>query len=317
MAAAKVLLSILLFLSFFSFSSSLPTETLRQAAIILSNSGYLSMSLTLPLVSNSLIPHSPSLTIFSPSDTAFTQSGQPSLSLLQLHFSPLSFPVNSLKTLSQGAQIPTLFRNYSLTITSTGDDVSLNGVKIKGSPVYDDGSLVILGVDRFFDPGSGVPRQNLGCSAKASSGYYSFNEASRGFKDNTMLTIFAPDDEVMRIFHGNLSEYSSIFLKHVVPCKITWGDLVNFDDGVVLETYLKGFGITVSTSGDKLMLNDQISVSSPDIYRNDWLVIHGLQGILLEPENEYSFLMMMMMMNFKAAKISKDFSLSGSSCFFT
>jgi hypothetical protein len=43
-----------------------------------------------------------------------------------------------------------------------------------------------------------------------------------------------------------------------------WGDLVNFDDGVVLETYLEGFGITVSTSGDNLMLNDQASVNFPE-----------------------------------------------------
>jgi hypothetical protein len=167
MAATKILLSLFFLFSFLSFSSSIPTETLREAAVILSNSGYLSMSLTLPLVSNSLIPHTPSLTIFSPSDTAFTQSGQPPLSILRLHFSPLSFPLNSLESLSLGAKIPSLFPNYSLTITSTGDDVSLNGVKIKDSPVYDDGSLVILGVDRFFDTGFGSSDQNLGCSAKA------------------------------------------------------------------------------------------------------------------------------------------------------
>ncbi|KAJ6689600.1 hypothetical protein OIU85_005960 [Salix viminalis] len=287
MAATKILLSLLSLFSFLSSSFSIPTETLREAAVTLSNSGYLSMSLTLPLVSNSLLPHTPSLTIFSPCDTAFTQSGQPPLSILRLHFSPLSFRLNSLESLSLGAKIPTLFPNHSLTITSTGDDISLNGVKIRDSPVYDDGSLVILGVDRFFDPGFGASGQNLGCSVKVSSDYYSYNEASRvlkskgysvmasfldlqlmaGFKDKTALTIFAPVDEVIKAFLGDLSEYSSMF-----------------------QTYLKGFGITVSTSGDNLMLNDQASVNFPDMYHNDWLVIHGLRSILMEPESEYSFL---------------------------
>ncbi|KAG5240455.1 fasciclin arabinogalactan protein [Salix suchowensis] len=310
MAATKILLSLLSLFSFLPSSFSIPTETLREAAVTLSNSGYLSMSLTLPLVSNSLLPHTPSLTIFSPCDTAFTQAGQPPLSILRLHFSPLSFPLNSLESLSLGAKIPTLFPNHSLTITSTGYDISLNGVKIRDSPVYDDGSLVILGVDRFFDPGFGASGQNLGCSVKVSSDCYSYNEASRvlkskgysvmasfldlqlmaGFKDKTALTIFAPVDEVIKAFLGDLSEYSSMFRKHVVPCKIMWGDLVNFDDGVVLETYLKGFGIAVSTSGDNLMLNDQASVNFPDMYHNDWLVIHGLRSILMEPESEYSFL---------------------------
>jgi hypothetical protein len=42
--------------------------------------------------------------------------------------------------------------------------------------------LVILGVDRFFDTGFGSSDQNLGCSVKASSDYYSFNEVSRVLK---------------------------------------------------------------------------------------------------------------------------------------
>lgn len=99
-------------------------------------------------------------------------------------------------------------------------------------------------------------RVKIGCSVKGSSDYYSFNEVSRvlkskgysvmasfldlqlmaGFTDKTALTIFAPVDEVIKASLGDLREYSSMFLKHVVPCKIMWGDLVNLDDRVVLET---------------------------------------------------------------------------------
>ncbi|KAF2310847.1 hypothetical protein GH714_017606 [Hevea brasiliensis] len=85
------------------------------------------------------------------------------------------------------------------------------------------------------------------------AGFYSFTEATEvlrsngccviasfldlllvGFKDRPTLTIFAPVDTVMKGFVGNVDEYSSIFLRHVVPCKILWKDLLNFDDRMVL-----------------------------------------------------------------------------------
>jgi hypothetical protein len=96
-----------------------------------------------------------------------------------------------------------------------------------------------------------------------------------------------------------------MFLKHAVPCKIMWDDLVNFDDGVVFETYLEGFGITVSTSGGNLMLNDQASVNFPDMYHNDWLVIHGSNRYLWN--QRVNIVSWMMVMNSKAAKILNAF----------
>lgn len=272
------------------------------------------MSLTLQLVSDSLIPHSPSLTIFAPSDSAFFQSGQPSLSLLQYHFSPLYFPLRSLNSLPSGSNIPTLFANTSLIVSSSpanGDDnISLNGVNITESPIYDDGSLVIFGIDEFFDPEFQVsghiqrPGGNLGCFVKAGGEYYSFSKATQvlrsrgysvmasfldlqlvGFMDRPVLTIFAPVDEMMKDHVGNLAGNSSIFLRHVVPCKILWSDLVNFDDGVVLESYLEGFEINITRSGDILMLNE-VPVCFADMYQNDWLIVHGLSGMLERAESQ-------------------------------
>lgn len=174
---------------------------------------------------------------------------------------------------------------------------------INGSPIYDYESLVILGIDKFLDPDFEVSRQsqgtgsNLGCSFEAGGSFYSFREATEvlrsngysviasfldlqllGFKDRPSLTIFAPVDEVMKGFVGNVDGYSSIFLRHVVPCKILWKDLVTVDDGVVFDTYLEGFQIRISRSGDILMLNE-VPVSFPDMYENDWLVVHGVHGI--------------------------------------
>ncbi|XP_020534923.1 putative fasciclin-like arabinogalactan protein 20 [Jatropha curcas] len=214
-------------LSFLSISSSLSTETILDAAATLSNSGFNSMALILEFGSQTLIPPTTSLTIFCPSDTAFTESGQPSLSLLRFHFSPQTFRFNTLKSLPPGTKIPTLFSNHSLIITSTPsceDQVSLNGVKINESAIYSNGSFVIFGIHKFLDPDfevsgliSGRPVSSLDCSVLDNNSDYSLKEAIRvlrskeysilamfldlqlgEFNDEMMVTIFAPVDEVMK-----------------------------------------------------------------------------------------------------------------------
>nr|XP_034902564.1 putative fasciclin-like arabinogalactan protein 20 [Populus alba]TKR84866.1 hypothetical protein D5086_0000252190 [Populus alba] len=309
--ATRFLMSIILLSLLISFSSSLPTDSILDATQILSNSGYVAMALILEFGSQTdLIPPSQSLTIFSPSDTAFSLSGQPSLDLLHFHFTPRSFSLNSLKSLPPGYQIPTLFSNHSLVISSNADSqTSVNGVKINGSALYDDGFLVIFGVDNFLDPDftvSGSINGSTGgiCECHVTSGDddYSFEEASgvlksRGysvmasfldlqlakFKDHTRLTILAPVDEIVKGFMGDFSDYRSIFLRHVVPCKISWRDLVSLDDGVVLPTYLRGFKINVTVSSTFLMFNG-VQVIVPEIYSNSWLAVHGLEGSLVMQE---------------------------------
>ncbi|CAK7326704.1 unnamed protein product [Dovyalis caffra] len=313
--ATQFLISIFLLSLLISFSSSLPASSILDATQILSNSGYVAMALILEFGSQTdLIPPSQFLTIFSPSDTAFAQTGQPSLNLLHFHFSSRFLSLNSLKSFPPGYKIPTFFSNHSLAITSHADrQVSVNGVKINGSALYDDGRLVIFGIDSFLDPdfrvsGSniGSPSGILGCSAASGDGDYSFVEASRvlrsrgysvmasfldlqlaEFKDQTMLTILAPVDEIVKGFMGDFGEYRSIFLRHVVPCKISWRDLVNLDDELVLPTYLKGFEINVTTSGTSLMFNG-VEVIIPEIFSNSWLAVHGLEGSLVTQEGSAS-----------------------------
>lgn len=94
------------------------------------------------------------------------------------------------------------------------------------------------------------------------------------------MTVLAPADEVMMDRVGNFSNISSsIFLRHVLPCKVSWSDLVNFDDGSMLPTSLEGFTINIIRSGDTLKLNE-VSVAFPDMYYSDWLVVHGLGEVL-------------------------------------
>ncbi|CAN6675506.1 unnamed protein product [Malus baccata var. baccata] len=76
-----------------------------------------------------------------------------------------------------------------------------------------------------------------------------------------MLTAFAPLDQVLMNRVGNLSEYSSIFHRHVVTCRLLWTDLVSLNDGTVLRTNLVGFSINITD--DVLKLND-VSVISWD-----------------------------------------------------
>ncbi|KAF3432229.1 hypothetical protein FNV43_RR26968 [Rhamnella rubrinervis] len=306
--AASLLLCLLL-LSLLSFASPLSSDTILDAAEILSDSGFISMALTLELVSQTLTIQSPSLTIFAPTDAAFSHSGQPSLSLLQFHFCPLPLPLESLKSLSTGTKIPTLLPGQSLILTSSSldDRISLNNVKITtGSPIYDDGALIIFGIEKFLDPNFGVPapvgspHSTPRCRLSPINGTMGFPGVSwfeaaseslrsngysimasfldlqlEGFKDQIMMTIFAPVDQSM----ANPIKNVSIFLRHVVPCKLLWNDLVNFDDGTVLPTYSNGFTITITRSDNVLMLNG-VPVFFANMYFSDSLVVHGLHEVL-------------------------------------
>ncbi|PIA59396.1 hypothetical protein AQUCO_00400343v1 [Aquilegia coerulea] len=305
----KALLASLILLSFFFQISSpvLPSETVLDAVEILSDSGYLAMSLTLQLVSQTLISQSSSITVFAPSDEVFRESGQPPLPLLQYHFSPLKFSIESLKSLPFGTKIPTLFENHSLIVTTTSldQDVSLNNVTINGSVIFDVGTMVVYGINKFFNPSFAIspastplvqnPSENLGCVVAQFSDYREIADKLidtqysvisdfldlqlLGFGDETKLTIFAPDDDELRNRLVNFTDFGSIFRRHVVPCKLTWKDLVNLEEGTELPTFLKGFNLKITRSGDVLILNG-VPVIFPEAYSGETVVIHGIEKLL-------------------------------------
>lgn len=182
---------------------------------------------------------------------------------------------------------------------------------IGGSPIYDDGAMIIFGIEDFFDPNFGVPvpvsspRSTPRCGSLSSTngsmefpGVSWFEGASaalrsngysamasfldlqlEGFQQPIMMTIFAPVDQSM----VNPMKNVSIFLRHVVPCKLLWNDLVNFDDGTVLPTYSNGFTVTVTRSDSILMLNG-VPVFFANMYFSDPLVVHGLNAVLAAEE---------------------------------
>ncbi|KAM7274618.1 hypothetical protein ACFE04_016484 [Oxalis oulophora] len=291
-------------------SHSLYTDNFLHAADILSYSGYLSMSLTLSIVYDqniTMLTKSQSLTIFAPSDSAFSKFGQLTISEIGLYFSPLNLSLEFLEFLPRKSMLPTLSPNEYLLITSSPKDnfVAINGVRIDGSPLLDDGSLVIFGIEEFFYPNFGVSRP-LECVLPSESNVISSSveEASeflnsRGHSitasflnsqvmeildQNSFLTIFTVGDDMVRDFVGNFSEYSSLFLRHVVPCKMEWRDLVSFDDGTIIRTYLEGYKINVTKFGEIVMANNA-PVVYPDMYSGDLMVIHGLNQVLMSPED--------------------------------
>ncbi|XVE92064.1 hypothetical protein REPUB_Repub01dG0065200 [Reevesia pubescens] len=290
----------LLLISFISLiSSSAASNIISNAAQVLSNLGMVSMSLTLQFGPQTLIPQSQNLTIFSPSDAIFAKSGQPSLSLLRFHFSPQSFPLSLLNSLPFGSKITTFSPTHnSLFITSSpsDDQISLNGVKIGKDPVYNDGSLIVYKIDKFFDPSFKVSEHKCVGAYTRFRPTNSFDKAIKGLrskgyfamasfldsqlespKENLVLTIFAPSDEMIKPLIGNWSVNPSIFLRLIVPCKIPGRDLVNWDKRMVLETYLEGFNITVTKSGADVLING-VKVMIQDLFQSEWLVVHGLMS---------------------------------------
>ena len=106
-----------------------------------------------------------------------------------------------------------------------------------------------------------------------------------GIKNKTRLTMFAPVDQAVEEYARNASDYSSIFRHHVVPGLFPRQDLEGFNDGTSLPTFFRGFTINLTRSGDVLVLNG-VPLIFPDMYQSDWLVIHGLNQLLMPPIKE-------------------------------
>lgn len=315
------MLTLLLFsLTLLSLSSSSSSSTLMysgtfsNAAKTLLDSDYLSMALTLELVFNTLNLDSPTATIFAPSDPAFVHSGQLPLLLVQYHILPIRLSAEAMKALPSGTSIPTLLPNCSLIVTASHSDgkVSINNVMIDVKAVYDDGSVIIYGVDEFFNssfqiapdlpiPGPTIPTERNSSSEVESFGLVSDMLRSRGYsimaafldaqlagpKDQTSLTIFAPVDVAIQEHARNVSDYMLIFRQHVVPRLLPWLDLIKLEDGTVLPTFLKGFEINVTVSGDVPEFNG-VPVIFLNMYQSRGLVVYGLNHLLTSSANQVS-----------------------------
>jgi len=304
-------LALLFFIPSFILSSlchALPREAVFDAADVLLDSGFVSMALTLEVVAETLLEQSPSATVFAPSDSAFKKSGQPSLDLLRFHLAPLPLTPSSLRLLSAGARIPTMLPGQSLTVTTSSSDraTSINNIKLTPSPIYDDGFLLVYGIDRFFDLNFQFNSQrpssdsNSSCSAKNRTAVASdtFNPAIQtlqtsgysavasflgmqlsGVVEPSGITVFAPADDSVMSSIGDFDQYPSFFRRHVVPCRLLWNDLVNLGDGSLLPTFLDGFSIN-ATRFDGVLVFNGVPVFFPDLFFNERVAVHGVSNVL-------------------------------------
>lgn len=136
----------------------------QQLSNTLSQKGYIAMSLTLDLTLKTILLSSSnttsSFTIFCPLDKAFYSSKypQPPLTLLQYLFSPLKLERQTLQSSSSypvGSKIDTLLPGHPLVVSAfhkkTGQ-VSINDVKVTDWEIYNDGRVIVHGVEDFLDP---------------------------------------------------------------------------------------------------------------------------------------------------------------------
>ncbi|KAH7546828.1 hypothetical protein FEM48_Zijuj01G0242400 [Ziziphus jujuba var. spinosa] len=132
--ASKLVLSVLLFLVLVATQAEGNNNfNLVMASRTLSDKGYQVMS-----------------TIFQ----VFLNDLNPPLTLLQYHVVPSKLDGHALESLPHGSKIDTLLLGHPLVVTTlpTDEFASINGVKVAERDLYNDGGLIVHGVDNFFDP---------------------------------------------------------------------------------------------------------------------------------------------------------------------
>ncbi|KAH7546821.1 hypothetical protein FEM48_Zijuj01G0241700 [Ziziphus jujuba var. spinosa] len=159
--ASKLVLSVLVFLVLVSTQAEGNNNfNLVIAARTLSDKGYQVLSMILEVFLNDLnvselLTGNSTLTVISPQDGAFYSSKytQPTLTLLQYHVVPSKFDGEALQSLHHGSKIDTLLLGHPLVVTTlpTDEYTSLNGVTVTELNLYNDGGLIVHGVDNFFD----------------------------------------------------------------------------------------------------------------------------------------------------------------------
>ncbi|KAF7153150.1 hypothetical protein RHSIM_Rhsim01G0019500 [Rhododendron simsii] len=129
----------------------------------LSDKGYIAMSIILQgTLSSLLLPFENTLntttfTIFCPPDKAFftPKYPQPPWTLIQYHIVPSNLDRESLESsLRFESKIDTLLPGHPLVVTTAPHSgrASINDVKVTEWDMYNDGHVIVHGVEDFFDP---------------------------------------------------------------------------------------------------------------------------------------------------------------------
>lgn len=121
------------------------------------------MSIILENTLNNLICSSTNnttnFTIFCPTEKAFLKIfpkyQDPPYRLIQYHIVPLELNKNILETFFlRGSKLKTLLIDHSIVVTTLPrlEKISINNVDIVEWDIYNDGRVIVHGIDEFFDP---------------------------------------------------------------------------------------------------------------------------------------------------------------------
>lgn len=103
------------------------------------------------------------------------------------------------------------------------------------------------------------------------------------------LTVFAPVDGALIQFSGDVMVYQSVLMRHVLPCALNWTELneLGQGSGAAFLDYVNQFSMNVTSANSEVFVNG-VRISIPDMYHNDWVVIHGLNEMIPLPD-EFEF----------------------------
>ncbi|GFP85435.1 putative fasciclin-like arabinogalactan protein 20 [Phtheirospermum japonicum] len=276
-------------------------------------------------------PPTTPLTIFAPSDVSLLTCPSCSLPVLLQELSiPGLYPLQFLQTLTFGTKIETLAPNRCLTITNNDKDdkVFVNGVEISSPDIFNNGLVVIHGLQGFVSHLSPLscnvermtslsfPSPALAAAASAvppslfimrlmlkdaiirlrATGYNVVSLALRvkylELSDLKSMTIFALDD--MAIFSGGGNAYLSNFRYHVVPNKrLTAAELVSLPPPTSLPTLDAGNNLVVTTAGGggplAPMRINYVKITTIDLLHNSRIVIHGVSSPFPHMHNHQAY----------------------------
>lgn len=125
----------------------------------LSDKGYVAMPIILQSTLSSLLAaeNTTTFTVFCPPDKAFftPKYPQPPLTLIKYHIVPTNLDRESLESsLLYDSKIDTLLHGHPLVVTTSPyrHHASINDVKVTEWDIYNDGRVIVHGVEDFFDP---------------------------------------------------------------------------------------------------------------------------------------------------------------------
>ncbi|KAF3661851.1 hypothetical protein FXO38_11451 [Capsicum annuum] len=296
------------------FPSLSPSSSSPPLSIVLSNLGFndLANASRHSIVSSVNFP----LTIFAPTDSSLLTCPSCSLPLLLQEHSVLGlYSFHFLRTLAFGTKIETLAPTRCLTVTpsryrNSSRAVFVNGVEITKQDVYNNGFLIVHGIQGYvshlsvlscriesmttlsfpflppptaaFDASRLMLRDIVG---RLRTGGYSIVALAMRVRyselaDLKSMTIFAVDD--LSIFGIGIGhEYVANLGLHIVPNRLLMAsDLVDLAPNSELLTMDKEGKLIVTTAGGNgplvPMRINYVKIRNLDLVYNRRIVVHGL-----------------------------------------